>query len=127
IEGDTLSSAIWTFKNVKPSDFPEVLNFDMTLSAFRTYKGDIVTPVGGVVIFRSMDGTAESDRIPFRVKEFLLDQHSLPLQFKGFKNGEPAELDFFKDIAPDGAFEVVIRCRDRGQYLGMAAADFYLR
>ncbi len=127
IEGDTLSSAIWRFERVDPRLFPDVLNFDMTLSAFRTYKGDIVTPVGGVVIFRSVDGKVESERIPFRVKEFLVDQHSIPLQLKGFRNGEPTELDFFKDIAPDGSFEVVIRCRDRGQYLGMAAADFYLR
>ena len=36
-------------------------------------------------------------------------------------------MDFFNDIAADGSFEVVIRCQDRGQYLGMAAADIYLR
>ncbi|AMV35498.1 ABC-2 family transporter protein [Pirellula sp. SH-Sr6A] len=127
IEGDTLSSAIWTFENVNPRLFPDVLNFDMTLSAFRTYKGDIETPVGGVVIFRSLNGEVESDRIPFRVKEFQIDQHSIPLKLKGFRKGEPADLDFFTDIAQDGSFEVVVRCRDRGQYLGMAAADLYLR
>jgi ABC-type transport system involved in multi-copper enzyme maturation permease subunit len=127
IEGDTLSSAIWTFKNISPSTFEDNLNYDLTISAFRTYKGDIVTPVGGVVIFRSMDGTVESERLPFKVKEFQIDQKSIPLKLKGFRKGEPTDLDFFKDIAPDGKFEAVVRCQDRGQYLGMAAADFYLR
>jgi ABC-type transport system involved in multi-copper enzyme maturation permease subunit len=49
------------------------------------------------------------------------------LQLKGFRDGQPADLDFFKDIAVNGSFEVMIRCQDRGQYLGMAAADLYLR
>jgi hypothetical protein len=48
-------------------------------------------------------------------------------KLKGFIEDKPSDLDFFKDIAPDGNFEVVIRCQDRGQYLGMAAADIYLR
>jgi ABC-type transport system involved in multi-copper enzyme maturation permease subunit len=127
IEGDTLSSAIWTFKGVRPSQFSTELNYDMTISAFRTYKGDIVTPVGGVVIFRSIDGKVESERFPFKVKEFQIDQRSVSTKMKGFRDGEPADLDFFKDIAPDGKFEIVIRCQDRGQYLGMAAGDVYLR
>ena len=127
IEGDTLSSAIWTFKNVNPASFPTELSYDMTISAFRTYKGDIETPVGGVLIFRSIDGKVESERYPFKVKEFQTDRRSIPLQLKGFREGQPADLDFFKDIAVDGSFEVMIRCQDRGQYLGMAAADLYLR
>ncbi len=127
IEGDTLSSAIWKFEGVSPSLFDQAIKYDLTISAFRTYKGDIVTPVGGLIYFRSTDGTVETDRIPFKVKEFLTDRRVLPLQLKGFKDGEPADLDFFKDIAPDGSFEVVVRCQDRGQYLGMAAADIYLR
>jgi ABC-type transport system involved in multi-copper enzyme maturation permease subunit len=128
IEGDTLSSAIWKFKDVRPSSSDQTaLNYDLTLSAFRTYKGDIVTPVGGVVVFRSTDGTVESERFSFKVKEFQIDQRSIPLKLKGFRNGEPTDLDFFKDIAPDGSFEIMIRCLDRNQYLGMAAADVYLR
>ncbi|MEQ1829030.1 MAG: ABC transporter permease [Pirellula sp.] len=127
IEGDTLSSAIWTFKGISPSQFEGIINFDMTIGAFRTYKGDIVTPVGGLIIFRSMDGKVESERIPFKVKEFKTDQRSINTKLKGFRDGQPADLDFFTDIAPKGEFEIVIRCQDRGQYLGMAAGDLYLR
>ena len=128
IEGDSLSSAIWTFKGVDRSRFGNELTYDMTISAFRTYKGDIVTPVGGVVVFRSMDGTVVSDRLPFKVKEFQVDQRSIPTKgLKGFRNEQPADLDFFTDIAPDGKFEVMIRCLDKSQYLGMASADLYFR
>lgn len=129
IEGDTLSSATWKFEGVSPSLFDKAIRYDMTISAFRTYKGDIVTPVGGLIYFRHADPKVriETERIPFKVKEFQTDRRVLPLKVKGFKDGQPAELDFFKDIAPDGRFEVVIRCQDRGQYLGMAAADLYLR
>ncbi len=128
IEGDSLSSAIWTFKGVDRSRFGNELTYDMTISAFRTYKGDIVTPVGGVVVFRSMDGTVVSDRLPFKVKEFQVDQRSIPIKgLKGFRNEQPADLDFFTDIAPDGKFEVMIRCLDKSQYLGMASADLYFR
>lgn len=129
IEGDSLCSAIWTFKGVSKDFFGERgLTYDMTISAFRTYKGDIVTPVGGEVRFRSLDGSAVTEPYPFKVKEFQVDQRSIPLTgLKGSLNEQPAELDFFKDIAKDGDFEVVIRCQDRNQYLGMAAGDLYFR
>ncbi|MFN9900071.1 MAG: hypothetical protein ACK55Z_15035, partial [bacterium] len=55
IEGDTLSSAVWRFEGVSSSVFKDVISYDMTISAFRTYKGDIVTPVGGLIYFRSID------------------------------------------------------------------------
>jgi hypothetical protein len=127
IEGDTLSSAIWRFEGISSSMVGNAIRYDMTISAFRTYKGDIVTPVGGLISFRSTDGKVESEREEFKVKEFQIDSRVIPLKLKGYKDQKPADLDFFQDIAPDGSFEVVIRCQDRSQYLGMAAADLYLR
>ena len=127
IEGDSLSRAVWRFEGVDKSLFKDVMLYDLTISAFRTYKGDIVTPVGGLIHFRSVDGKVKSEDEPFKVKEFQVDRRSVRTKLKGFIEDRPADLDFFKDIAPDGNFEVVIRCQDRGQYLGMAAADIYLR
>jgi ABC-type transport system involved in multi-copper enzyme maturation permease subunit len=127
IEGDSLSRAVWRFEGVDKSLFKDVMLYDLTISAFRTYKGDIVTPVGGLIHFRSIDGKVKSEDEPFKVKEFQVDRRSVRTKLKGFIEDRPADLDFFKDIAPDGNFEVVIRCQDRGQYLGMAAADIYLR
>lgn len=127
IEGDSLSRAIWRFEGVDRTLFKDVILYDLTISAFRTYKGDIVTPVGGLIHFRSTDGKVKSEDEAFKVKEFQVDRRSVRTKLKGFIDDKPADLDFFKDIAPDGSFEVVIRCQDRGQYLGMAAADIYLR
>ncbi|MFN6399351.1 MAG: ABC transporter permease [Planctomycetota bacterium] len=127
IEGDSLSRAVWRFEGVDKSLFKDVMLYDLTISAFRTYKGDIVTPVGGLIHFRSVDGKVKSEDEPFKVKEFQVDRRSVRTKLKGFIEDKPSDLDFFKDIAPDGNFEVVIRCQDRGQYLGMAAADIYLR
>jgi hypothetical protein len=127
IEGDSLSRAVWRFEGVDKAPFGDVISYDLTISAFRTYKGDIVTPVGGLIHFRSVDGTVRSEDEPFKVKEFQVDRRTVRTKLKGFINDKPSDLDFFKDIAPDGSFEVVIRCQDRGQYLGMAAADIYLR
>lgn len=127
IEGDSLSRAVWRFDGVNKSLFKDVILYDLTISAFRTYKGDIVTPVGGLIHFRSIDGKVKSEDEAFKVKEFQVDRRSVRTKLKGFIDDKPADLDFFKDIAPDGSFEVVIRCQDRGQYLGMAAADIYLR
>jgi hypothetical protein len=127
IEGDSLSRAVWRFEGVDKTLFKDVILYDLTISAFRTYKGDIVTPVGGLIHFRSTDGRVKSEDEPFKVKEFQVDRRSVRTKLKGFIEDKPADLDFFNDIAADGSFEVVIRCQDRGQYLGMAAADIYLR
>ena len=127
IEGDSLSSAVWTFEGINPKLFRDVISYDLTLSAFRTYKGDIVTPVGGIISFQSLDGNVKSEDVPFKVKEFQADRRTIKTKLKGFKDNQPADLDFFSDIAPNGSFKVVVRCQDRGQYLGMAAADVYLR
>ncbi len=126
IEGNTLESAVWSFKGVTPENFKDGLNIEMTLSAFRTYKGDMEKGVQGVIILRNPDGSAESERNQFTVREFKVDQKPLPVKLKGFKNGKPTEVDLFKDLAPNGELEVVLRCIDRNQFLGVAGPDLYL-
>lgn len=69
IEGDSLSRAVWRFEGVDKTLFKDVILYDLTISAFRTYKGDIVTPVGGLIHFRSTDGRVKSEDEPFKVKE----------------------------------------------------------
>lgn len=127
IAGGTLASGIWEFDGVTEEAFPDGLNLEMELYAFRTYKGDIVTGVRGAIILRNPKGTAESERFPFIVNEGRLDQKPFATKMRGLKDGEPAEIDLFKDLAPEGKLEVVIRCLDQGQYFGMAAADVTIR
>jgi ABC-type transport system involved in multi-copper enzyme maturation permease subunit len=126
IAGGSLSSAIWNFENVKESDFPDGLEIEMNIEAFRTYKGDIVTPVRGTLILRSPDETVESERVSFLVKESL-DRKVIPLKLSGFRLNKPEKLELFKDLVVDGRVQIIIRCEDSQQYLGMAAADLALR
>lgn len=127
IAGATLMSAIWSFNDVTPDRFGDSLRLEMTLGAFRTVKGDIVTPVRGALIFRSPDGSVESERTGFQVKEFVVDEFEVPRKMNGFKDGKAQEIDLYDDLAKDGTLEIIIRCEDTGQYLGMAQADMLLR
>jgi ABC-type amino acid transport system permease subunit len=126
IAGGSLSSANWVFNRVRKADFRDGLNLELNFESFRTIKGDIVTPVRGSIIFRSMDQSVETEKSYFLMKESL-DRKYFPLQMKGFRNSKPTTLDFFNDIAPEGKFEVIIRCEDAEQYLGMSPMDLTLR
>ncbi|MEM7476520.1 MAG: ABC transporter permease [Planctomycetota bacterium] len=133
IEGNSLMSAVWTFSGVNAKKFPNgELPIELSLKAFRTFKGDIVTGVQGEIVLRSTDGLVESDRIPFIVQEFDVDQQVIPQKLSGTVinadgDPEPKELDLFTDIAKGGKIEIQIRCIDPGQYLGLSVADLYLR
>ncbi len=126
IEGNSLMSAIWSFKGVSAARFGDSLPIEMNLKAFRTYKGDIVTGVQGEIILRNPNTRVESERIPFTVKEFVVDTIRVDRKLKGYVDGNPKEIDVYQDLAPEGTMEVVIRCVDGGQYFGMAAPDVYL-
>jgi ABC-type transport system involved in multi-copper enzyme maturation permease subunit len=129
IEGNSAMAAVWTFDSVTPSQFleGEFLPVEMTLQAFRTYKGDIVTGVRGEIYLRNEQNNTETERKPFIVNEFATDRHEFPRLIAGSRGGEPQQLDIWKDICGDGQWQVVVRCTDPGQYLGMSTADLYLR
>jgi ABC-type transport system involved in multi-copper enzyme maturation permease subunit len=129
IEGASLMSAIWKFDQINERSFPNGLMMEMSLGAFRTYKGDIVTGVRGTIVLRNPDpeSNVESDRIPFVVQEYQLDRRQIPITVKGTKDQQSVDLNLFKDLAPNGELEIIIRCEDSGQYFGMAAADLSLR
>jgi hypothetical protein len=130
IEGNSLMRAIWTFDNVYPERFGDgdTLPIEMSLKAFRTLKGDIVTGVKGEIIIQHPDGRLESERIPFIVKEFAVDHIEIPRKLSGSRDGSPVEVDIYDDlVSENGQLNVVVRCTDPGQYFGMAQADLYLR
>ena len=128
IEGASLMRAIWTFDNVTPDRFSDELNLEYTLKAFRTFKGDIVTGVQGSITLRNPDNEKlVSAAQRFIVKEFQVDQMTIPRKLEGFRDGAPSELDIYDDLVSDGRLEVIVRCDDRSQYLGMSQADLYIR
>lgn len=128
IEGNSLMKATWSFDGLRPNQFPTgKLPLEMSLGAFRTYKGDIVTGVQGEIIISSADGVVQSDRIPFIVKEFSVDHQEIDFKLPGSIDKEPQEIDIFEDIASRGPVQISIRCTDPGQYFGVAHADLFLR
>lgn len=129
IEGASAMSAVWTFDPVVKSQFldGEALPIEMTLQAFRTYKGDIVTGVRGEIFLRNEATGVETERRPFVVKEFTIDRQEFPAQISGSRGGQPGQFDIWQDICGNGPWQVVVRCTDPGQYYGMSTADLYLR
>ncbi|MEZ6134801.1 MAG: ABC transporter permease [Pirellulaceae bacterium] len=129
IEGAGLMSAIWTFEDLTPERFRggDVLPIELSLQAFRTFKGDIVTGVQGEIILRNPDKPIESKRLGFIVKEFAVDYMEIPRTINGTENGKPRELDIFDDLVSGGRMEIIVRCSDSGQYLGVSTTDLYLR
>lgn len=127
VEGNSLMSAIWRFNDVTERAYGDSLTMTLNLKAFRTYKGDIVTGVQGEYFLRNLDKRIESKHQNFIVKEFQLDEIVVDRKIGGTVDGvAKPDLDVFDDIAKDGKVEIVVRCLDAGQYLGMAQADLYL-
>jgi ABC-type transport system involved in multi-copper enzyme maturation permease subunit len=131
MEGSTLGSAIYTFYDVNPSRYPdeEGIPLEMSLRAFRTIKGDIVSGLNGSITLRNPDNPkVESKPITFVVQEYDIAEERLPRQIEGTDGGGTRQLDLFKDlVTDDGRLEIIIRCLDRNQYLGTTVSGVYLR
>lgn len=124
-------SAIWTFQPVKRSQFDsDELPIEMTLEAFRTIKGDIVTGVRGEIYLKCAATGFETERRQFQIKEFMADRHVFEGKSLGFKDSQidkgGENIDIWKDICSN-EWQVIVRCTDPGQYLGMSTADLYVR
>ncbi|MHB8969838.1 MAG: ABC transporter permease [Pirellulaceae bacterium] len=131
IEGRTLASAIWTFRGVSERDYGDELPLAMTLSVFRTYKGDIVTGVRGIIILKSTNPRKpiQCEPIPFESQEYATQVKVIPRKLRpvGGDGSSGQEIDLFKDLVNDGELEVIVRCDDSSQYFGMAQADVYIK
>lgn len=131
MEGGTLGSAVYTFYNVTPSRYPQEdgIPMEMSLRAFRTVKGDIVSGLNGTIMMRNPDDPKiESNPITFVVQEYDIAEEVLPRKIEGNDGNAVRTLDLFEDlVSDDGRLEVIIRCVDRQQYLGTTVSAVYLR
>lgn len=124
VEGNTLSAAIWSFRNLREEDFPNGLPVEMTLGVFRTHKGDLAQGIpGSLSVVNPVTGVSAEVKL-FRAKKFLVDTQFVPRKIR-LPSGE--EKDLFRDFVVDGKLEVWLRCLDVQQYLGAGQADMYLR
>ncbi|MBI83040.1 MAG: hypothetical protein CMJ81_07585 [Planctomycetaceae bacterium] len=122
-EGGTLAAAIWRLEGITPEKFSDGLEIFWSISVFRTHKGDIEKGVSGSWTLAHPENDNQSPPIPFESKEFSLDSLYIEREFE-LATGET--VDIFKEYADDkGRMDFILRCDDRGQYFGVAQADFY--
>jgi ABC-type transport system involved in multi-copper enzyme maturation permease subunit len=131
IQGRTNQAAVWTFSGLNPADYPDGLPMAMTLSVFRTFKGDIVTGVRGIIYIRNPNprNPIQCEPIPFIAEEFTTQKLLIPRKLRPVGSDGTSgkrEIDLFDDLSYEGRFEIVIQCDDRSQYFGMAQADLYI-
>lgn len=133
IEGATESSAIWTFSGVNNAEFAEGLPLELNLRVFRTHKGKMTQGILGEVSVRNPDDPkVESVKDIFETKEFTVAQRFIPrkLKVRRIIDGQEqlVDADLFQEfVTPDGRVQIVIKCAEPGQYLGMAQADAYIK
>lgn len=127
--GGSLCAAIVKFDNITAERYGDGLPLEMRLRVFRTYKADIVSAVRGTITVRNPDNQEiESKPIEFDAEEYLVKEYFLPVELEGNEGSSAATLNLFEDlVGEDGSVEVVVRCLDRGQYLGLTKGDVYLR
>ena len=63
IAGGSAAAAIWTFDGITPEAFPNGLPVELTISVFRTYKGDIEKVVPGSLSVRNPEN-AQDGAVP---------------------------------------------------------------
>ena len=124
-----LSSAIFTFKNVTQSRYSEGVPLDMQLRAYRSYKGDVEAGIRGSITIKNPETNAESNPINFTVDEYQVVERTLLSKIEGIDaSGNANELDLFGDLVSDkGEVQIVVRCIDSSQYLGVTKSSVYLR
>ncbi|MEM9589170.1 MAG: ABC transporter permease, partial [Planctomycetota bacterium] len=128
VEGGTLGAAIFTFENITPERFPDNIPLDLSIRAYRSYKGDIDTGLRGSITLKHPDKPIETNPYVFIVDEYEVDEHSLSLESEGTDGSQTRMLSVFDDLVDEeGRLQVVVRCVDRGQYLGVTQSGVYLR
>lgn len=158
IEGATEAAAIWTFRDFPQHNFPgEVIPVEMTISVFRTHKGDIERGILGSLSLRNPDTGLTVELETFESREYPeVLQLQIPKKIRKFTTArmvqrtgvdprtgqtyydpprpgdltltEKSEYDLYEDlVSEDGTLEVWLKCLESGQYFGAARADLYLR
>lgn len=141
IQGGTQATATFRFSGLTPERFADqdTVQLDLNLAVFRTHIGDLRRRIEAEVELRNVVDVAETEtaqvrfvKIPFETEEFKVQTLNIPLKIKNGTiraQGQPdrtmQELDFFEDLASGGQLDLIIRCIDQKQYVGVARASIY--
>ena len=132
IEGGTLAAAIWEFEGLNPADFQHTdgaLPLELTLSVFRTHKGDIEKRIRGDIVLKNPETGLRSSKIPFTSNEFNTVSLTISSELKGRdpkQSNQELDLRLMQDLVADGRLIVEVSCAESGQYFGMAKHDLYI-
>lgn len=152
IAGASSEAVIWTFDNITPSRFDGGgLPIEMTISVYRSHKGNMERTVmgevlvrnpktgltAGVNIFNSEKYRTKAIFIPRSIDKNKVEKTPRTVKIYG-ENEEavPAPLsldpaketyDLFDDFTADGQLEIWVQCIEDGQYFGAAGPDLYIR
>ncbi|MDO5552697.1 MAG: hypothetical protein Q4G68_02960 [Planctomycetia bacterium] len=150
IAGATPEAVIWTFDHVTPNQFPEGLPVEMTISVFRTHKGNIEQTIMGSLLIRNPKTGLTAETNIFNSEKYVTNALFIPRTIdKGKVDSQPRQLkqlgeetsfdlsqtrleeketyDLFDDFVVDGKVEIWLQCLDNGQYFGAAEPDLYVR
>ena len=128
VEGGTLCMAEFTFSNVTPERYRNFIPIDLSVRAYRSYKGDIESGIRGSLTLKHPKLPRETEPIEFVVDEYEIDELEIPLEKQGTDGDQTRMLNIFEDIVDEnGEMKVIIRCLDRSQYLGVTRSGVYLR
>lgn len=128
IEGGTLGAAEFTFEEVTPQRYADGIPVNLSLRAYRSYKGDIESGIRGSITMKHPTKEIESRGIDFVIDEYEVDEMILPLEIEGTENNETRVLSVFEDLVDEqGRIRLVIRCLDRNQYLGVTKSGVFLQ
>ena len=150
VAGASPEAMIWTFENVTPYQFKEGgLPIEMSLSVYRTHKGDMEQKVMGELLVRNprtglTAGTNIFHSEKNRTKAVFVPEKIDKSKLKGVQEvkvyGEnetplpsidldPSKetYDLFEDFVDNGRLEIWVQCLEDGQYFGAAEADLYIR
>ncbi len=128
VEGGTLGVAEFMFSNVTKDRYPNSIPLDMSIRAYRSFKGDIVTGIRGSITMKHPTKPISSNPIAFIVDEYTVDEKELPLESQGTDGNETRIVNVFDDLVDEnGNLMIQIRCLDRSQYLGVTKSGVYLR
>ena len=149
IAGATPEAVIWTFDHITPDKFAEGLPIEMTISVFRTHKGNIEQTIMGSLLIRNPVTGLTAETNIFNSEKYVTNALFVPrtidrgkvedrprlLKELGQKESferqttfkEKESYDLFEDFVVDGKLEVWLQCLDNGQYFGAAEPDLYVR
>ncbi|PQO38396.1 hypothetical protein [Blastopirellula marina] len=123
VEGDTKSSAIFTFDQVSEDDLMDgCLPLDCCLDVFRTYRGRLEF-LPAYIAFRNPESGLTSKPWTFDAQSFIHQRIDIPRTLEPADGEGEKKLDLIDDFVVNGRLEVVLTQSIEGMYLGVGERE----